>query len=51
MALLAAGVAGTGALMVPEHIGMLAGMLAAMLLRRDEYSCSAGRGALEPTAP
>src|ERR1700760_3755453 len=28
MALLAAGVAGTGALMVPEHIGVLAGTLA-----------------------
>jgi hypothetical protein len=38
------GVLWTGAaksgLMVPEHIGMLACMLVAMLLRRDEYSCA-----------
>jgi hypothetical protein len=27
-----------GGLMVPEHAGMLACMLVAMLLRRDEYS-------------
>ena len=36
--LLSAGVATTGALMVPEHVAMLACMLVAMLLRRDEYS-------------
>jgi hypothetical protein len=40
MGVFAAGLA-KGGLMVPEHIGMLACMLAAMLLRRDEYSCSA----------
>jgi len=40
MVLLSAGVAGTGALMVPEHVGMLSCMLAVMLLRRDEYSCA-----------
>jgi hypothetical protein len=47
MALSAAGVA--GGLMVPEHAGMLACMLVAMLLRRDEYSC-AGRHAGRVTA-
>jgi hypothetical protein len=31
--------AAKGTLMVPEHAGMLACMLVAMLLRRDEYSC------------
>jgi hypothetical protein len=41
MALLSAGVAKSGALMVPEHVGMLACMLAAMLVRREEYSCAA----------
>jgi hypothetical protein len=40
MALLWAGVATSGGLMVPEHVAMLACMLAAMLLRRDEYSCA-----------
>ena len=40
MALLAAGVAKSGALMIPEHVGMLACMLAAMLVRRYEYSCA-----------
>jgi hypothetical protein len=35
MAQLWAGVAGSSALKVPEHVGMLV----AMLLRRDEYSC------------
>jgi hypothetical protein len=40
MALLWAGVATSGGVMVPEHIGMLSCMLAAMLLRRDEYSCA-----------
>ena len=39
MALLWAGVASSsGAMMVPEHAAMLACMLLAMLLRRDEYS-------------
>jgi hypothetical protein len=38
MAASAAGV--TGGLMVPEHAGMLACMLVAMLLRRDEYACA-----------
>ena len=32
--------AAKGTLMVPEHAGMLACMLVAMLLRRDEYSCA-----------
>jgi len=45
MALLAAGVATDGAMAVPEHAGMLACMLVAMLLRRDEYSCAARPGA------
>jgi hypothetical protein len=40
MGVLWAGVA-TGGLMVLEHMGMLAFMLVAMLLRRDEYSCDA----------
>ena len=40
MAVLWAGVAKSGTLVVPEHAGMLACMLAAMLLRRDEYSCA-----------
>lgn len=42
MAVLWAGVA-KGGLMVPEHAGMLACMLIAMLLRRDEYSCASHR--------
>jgi hypothetical protein len=37
MAVLLGGAA-KGTLMVPEHAGMLASMLVAMLLRRDEYS-------------
>jgi hypothetical protein len=37
--------AANGTLMVPEHAGMLACMLAAMLLRRDEYSCATHHGA------
>lgn len=45
MALLAAGVGTTGSLMVPEHVGMLGCMLAAMLLRRDEYACVGRHGA------
>jgi hypothetical protein len=38
IALLAAGVAGFGALMGLEHVAMLLGMLVAMLLRVDEYA-------------
>jgi hypothetical protein len=33
----------SGSLMVPDHAGMLACMLVAMLFRREEYSC-AGHG-------
>ena len=40
MALLAAGLAKSGTVMVPEHAAMLTCMLVAMLLRRDEYSCA-----------
>ena len=40
MGLLSAGVGTSGSLMIPEHAGMLACMLVAMLLRRDEYSCA-----------
>jgi hypothetical protein len=40
MALLSAGVASSGALMIPEHAGMLTCMLGVMLFRRDEYSCA-----------
>jgi hypothetical protein len=40
MGVLWAGLA-KGGLMVPEHAGMLACMLIAMLYRRDEYSCAA----------
>ena len=40
MTLLWAGVSTSGALMVPEHGGMLICMLIAMLLRREEYSCA-----------
>jgi hypothetical protein len=42
MALVGAGVMTGGAAMVAEHIAMLAGMLVAMLLRRDEYSGAHG---------
>jgi hypothetical protein len=38
MAIVGAGVMKGGPVMVAEHVGMLAGMLIAMLLRRDEYS-------------
>ena len=49
MAVLWAGVAKSGTLMMPEHVGMLACMLAAMLLRRDEYSCAGHpRGQIQP---
>jgi hypothetical protein len=38
MALVGAGVMTGGSAMVAEHIAMLAGMLVAMLLRRDDYA-------------
>jgi hypothetical protein len=38
MALVGAGVMSSSSVMVLEHVAMLAGMLVAMLLRRDEYS-------------
>lgn len=38
MALAGAGLVNGGSVMVPEHVAMLAGMLIAMVLRRDEYS-------------
>jgi hypothetical protein len=38
MALVATDVTTAGSVMVLEHVAMLAGMLVAMLLRRDEYS-------------
>ena len=41
--LVASGAAGFGAAMLGEHPAMLAGMLVAMLLRPEEYSCSAPR--------
>ena len=41
IALLAAGVLSFGALMGLEHIAMLLGMLAAMLLRLNEYTSHA----------
>ena len=41
--------AGMFILMVPEHVGMLACMLVAMLLRRDEYSCAKHHH--DPTRP
>jgi hypothetical protein len=38
-----------GSLMVPEHAGMLAFMLIAMLFRREEYSCAShARSHAEP---
>jgi hypothetical protein len=45
MALAAAGVMHGGPLMGIEHAAMLAGMLIAMLLRRDEYSGGHAHGA------
>jgi hypothetical protein len=47
MGVLWAGIAKSG-LMVPEHAGMLACMLIAMLLRRDEYSCAKHHGHAQP---
>jgi len=49
MGVLSAGVAKIGALMVPEHAGMLVCMLVAMLLRREEYSEAVhAHGAAQP---
>jgi hypothetical protein len=45
MGLLSGGVGTSGSLMIPEHAGMLACMLVAMMLRRDEYSCAHHRHA------
>jgi hypothetical protein len=38
MALVGTSVMSSGQVMIVEHVAMLAGMLIAMLLRRDEYS-------------
>jgi hypothetical protein len=38
IALVGTGVMNGGQVMILEHVAMLAGMLIAMLLRRDEYS-------------
>jgi hypothetical protein len=46
--LLSAGVVTSGAVAVPEHVAMLAGMLGAMLLRRDEYSGTHAHGRTQP---
>ena len=45
MALAATGVMHGGPLMGIEHVAMLAGMLVAMLLRREEYSGEHAHGA------
>ena len=45
MALVGAGVMKGGSAMVIEHVVMLAGMLIAMVLRRDEYSGGHAHGA------
>jgi hypothetical protein len=45
MALVGAGAMKGGPVMVIEHVAMLAGMLIAMLLRRDEYSGAHAHGA------
>lgn len=42
MALVGTGVMNSDTVMVVEHVAMLAGMLVAMLLRRDEYSAAHG---------
>jgi hypothetical protein len=47
MALVGTGVMKGGPVMVIEHIAMLAGMLIAMLLRRDEYSGAHAHGAAQ----
>ena len=48
MALAATGLMHGGPLMIIEHVAMLAGMLIAMLLRRDEYSGGHAHGAPQP---
>ena len=48
IALVGAGVMTGGSAMIVEHVVMLAGMLVAMLLRRDEYS---GAGHVHGAAP
>jgi hypothetical protein len=48
MGLLSAGIGTSGSLMVPEHAGMLACMLVAMLYRRDEYSCATHHRQAQP---
>jgi hypothetical protein len=40
----------TGVLLVAEHVAMLAGMLVAMLLRRDEYTHHHARAAVTAVA-
>ena len=47
MALVGTGVMKGGPVMVMEHVAMLAGMLIAMLLRRDEYSAAHSHGAAQ----
>jgi hypothetical protein len=51
MAASGAGVAKGMPLMVVEHAAMLACMLVAMLLRREEYACAAGHGPGRPGRP
>ncbi|MGN6168860.1 MAG: hypothetical protein ACTHQQ_11935 [Solirubrobacteraceae bacterium] len=48
MALVGAGLASGSSVMIPEHVAMLAGMLIAMLLRRDEYSGAHAHGSAQP---
>jgi hypothetical protein len=47
MALVGTGVMDSGSVMIVEHVAMLAGMLIAMLLRRDEYSGAHAHGAAQ----
>jgi hypothetical protein len=52
IALVGAGVMNGSQLMVIEHVAMLAGMLIAMLLRRDEYTRVAhAHGTAPPASP
>ena len=48
IALVALGVMSGESVMVPEHVVMLAGMLIAMRLRREEYSGAHAHGAAQP---
>ncbi|MGN6170735.1 MAG: hypothetical protein ACTHQQ_21590 [Solirubrobacteraceae bacterium] len=50
IALVATGLMGGGSAMIIEHVVMLAGMLIAMLLRRDEYSGGHVHGAAQPAS-